>query len=531
MDGRPVERLNFQRNGFVSRLPIHRPGPSLALLTSALLLLGVVVPAASAQTGDWSLPVPLSNETASSWFPDITVDLGGEVHVAWSSGVALGSGQAYDTVVYVSTPDGLAWSAPLDIVALPSKGAVTRPMLLSDPAGMLHMTYRSYMIFYTHATTQAVSAPALLPARPISSGDNGYFSQLALDAAGRLHVFYTEYSQRVDCPECLHVYHRVSDDSGLTWSRPIDITPGPSGAAKPRVLIDGRGSLHLVWEAGRGGDLGQLGDPATAMYTASDDGGQTWRGPIQMAPDEGQARNVALGLTGNGQLVAAWLGLPEDQLVYRTSDNGGRTWAEPQPIPAAFGGWTVYQGRTDGYSMVTDGAGVVHLLAVGRTSALQTSLSLLHLTWDGAAWSTPETVVTLIGDVPEWPRAAVGLGNQLHVVWFVRDQAHIWGGEGAFRYRVWYANRPLDVPAQTPVVFPTLTPASPAAVGPTASAPPQDPTPTASAGAPPLSSFAPADAIPPADVENRSVLLILQAMMPVGLLLGGIVLVVYLRRR
>jgi hypothetical protein len=387
------------------------------------------------------------------------------------------------------------------------------------------------MIYYTHGSTQAVSALTLLPARSISSGDNGYFSQLAVDADGRLHVFYTEYPRRAACPECLHVYHRVSDDNGLTWSRPSDITLGTSGAAKPQVLMDTHGSLHLVWEAGRGGDLGQLADPTTAMYTASDDGGQTWREPIQLASVDAQARNVALGLTGNGQLVAAWLGLPEDQIVYRTSDDGGLTWAESQAIPTAFGGWMVYQGRTDGYSMVTDGAGVVHLLAVGRTSPLQTSLSLLHLTWDGAAWSAPEIVVAMTGDVPEWPRAAVGLGNELHVVWFVRDQAHIWGGEGAFRYQVWYANRPLGLPGQKPVVFPTLTPLGLAAVEPTATALVLSPPPTPWAGTLPLASLAPGDAVPPADTENRSLLLILQAMVPVGLLLGAVVLAVYLRRR
>jgi len=526
-----MDDLTFQRNASVRKLHDRRSGPSLAILAFALLFLGIVAPAASAQAVEWSLPVPLSDETASSWFPEVAVDASGIVHVAWSSGVALGSGQAYDTVVYTASPDGQAWSAPLDVVALPSKGAVTRPMLLPDSAGTLHMTFRSYMIYYTHASTQAVNAPAMLPVRPISSGDNGYFSQLVLDPGGRLHVFYTEYAQRIDCPECLHVFNRVSIDNGLTWSRPVDITPGPSGTAKPRVVIDGQERIHLVWEAGRGGDLGQLADPTTAMYTASDDGGQTWREPIQLAEGEVQARNVTLGTYADDQLVAAWLELPEDVLVYRTSADAGLSWTEPQVIPGVFGGWTIYQGRTDGYTMVTDGEGVVHLLAVGRTAIGQRSLSVVHLAWDGVAWSEPEPIATMTGDVPEWPRAAVGLGNKLHVVWFVRDLAHIWGGEGAFRYRVWYANRPLEGSAKEPVVFPTITPTSPVGVEPTSSASLSTATPTPASGAAPAASVNTADAIPPSQGENRSMLLILESLIPVGLLLGGVVLAVYLRRR
>jgi len=49
----------------------------------------------------------------------------------------------------------------------------------------------------------------------------------------------------------------------------------------------------------------------------------------------------------------------------------------------------------------------------------------------------------------------------------------------------------------------------------------------------PLPAGAPnsAEAIPPSQVENRSLLLILESLIPVGLLMGGVILAVYLRRR
>jgi hypothetical protein len=133
---------------------------------------------------------------------------------------------------------------------------------------------------------------------------------------------------------------------------------------------------------------------------------------------------------------------------------------------------------------------VVHLVFVGRTAQNDTALSVLHVTWDGLKWGQPEAVVTLTGDVPEWPRAAVGLGNDLHVVWFVRDQAHIFGGQGASLYRVWYAHEILPAPAITAVVWPTLAPTlSPGVTPATAANPSPGPTlnlsltPTATPGA------------------------------------------------
>jgi hypothetical protein len=57
------------------------------------------------------------------------------------------------------------------------------------------------------------------------------------------------------------------------------------------------------------------------------------------------------------------------------------------------------------------------------------------------------------------------------------------------------------------------------------------PTPTSLPASVPLPSVAPGDAVLPSDIENRSVLLILESLIPVGLLLGGVLLAAHLRRR
>ena len=505
---------------------VHRAVIAGVVLTS--LLSGVRL--ASAQGGGWSNPVPLSSAATTSWFPDVAADLSGTVHVVWSSGVTFGFANSYDTVMYTNRQQGADWSTPLDIVALPSKGAVTRPTLLADPSGVLDMTFRSYTVYYSSAPAQSVATSTLLSPRPISSGDNGYFSRVVRDGQDHLHLVYTEYAQTADCPDCLHVYYRASNDGGLSWSYPQDISRISNGAAKPQIVVDGKQVLHVVWEAGRGGDLGQLSDPTTVMYSASDDGGKSWRVPIQLDAAGTQARNVAIGLTGKDQLVVAWLGLPQDIVYYQTSSDQGLSWTPAQPIAGLTGGWGVYQSRTDGYAMTTDSAGVVHLLAVGRTTPGQASLSVLHVAWDGLEWSAPEEIVTLSGDVPEWPRAAVGLGNRLHVVWFVRDQAHIWGGDGLFRYRVWYAEKDLDAPSATPVVWPTLTPTNSGPVQPSDATP--TPLPRVQGPSPTIQVAGASDSVVvPADSENQALLAIVTALSPVFLLLVGVMVVAYRRRR
>jgi hypothetical protein len=462
-----------------------------------------------AQDQGWSKALPLSSDIQSSWFPDVAADATGRVHVVWSSDIGTGVGQAYDVVMYAAAQSGAQWPAPQDIVALPSKGAVTRPTVLVDDQGILHLTFRSYTVFYSHAPVQAVSPTALLPPRLISSFENGYFSRLAVEKGGRLHIVYTENTQNPGCTGCLHVFYRYSTDNGLTWSPTVDISRLPTGAAKPQLVIDVAGNLHVVWEAGLGGDLGQLDQtlPTSVYYTASYDRGQSWSSPIALAsfpnvaptvtaatstPSTTQPRtsptapsaspspspsplpksfkNIALGLDGKGNLVVAWLALPEDRVYFQSSGDQGRSWSDPQLILGVWGAWTVYQGRTDDYAMATDSAGAIHLVLIGRTAEKTTALNVLHVTWDGVHWSEPEPIVTLTGDVPEWPRAAVGLGNDLHVVWFVRDQAHIFVGQGTSLYRIWYSHKLQSAPALTPVLWPTLSPTVQPSVAPATTA-------------------------------------------------------------
>ncbi len=42
----------------------------------------------SAQSGQWSVPMQISENGTNSWFPDITVDPSGRVHIVWASGIS-----------------------------------------------------------------------------------------------------------------------------------------------------------------------------------------------------------------------------------------------------------------------------------------------------------------------------------------------------------------------------------------------------------------------------------------------------------
>lgn len=439
--------------------------PRLVLSAVLALAFNTRLPShsAQAQLGAWLSPVQLSETGRYSWFPDIVADKTGRVHVVWSS-----SDNRYDIVMYTTLLD-VGWSLPTDIAAVrqPNVGesAATRPAMFVDGHGKLHLTYTDYSeIYYSSASSSDAQSPAAWSDPQVMNPESStYFSRMTMDSRGVMHLIYTQNVYSDDCRICFNVFHRSSGDGGNTWTPPVNISATRAGSAKPQIIVDRNDNLHVVWESGpTGGTLGGVREPTNVMYSASYDGGKTWTTPLEFTSSalDAQAKNPAIAEDGDGQLLVVWRGVPEEVVYSQISRDSGKSWSAPQPIPQVFTSASVYGGGLDTYSLASDSAGNVHLVLVGVADPAQPVLSVLHVVWNGQAWSGPTPIVTYAnGDVPEWPRIAVGLGNQLHVVWFTRDRENVFRSESPTAdYRVWYSSAVADAPAVAPIVYPTPIP-------------------------------------------------------------------------
>lgn len=459
-----------------------RMGRFLVILLVLITILSRPVSDSSAQEG-WSKPTMLGK----GWFPDITSDITGRVHIVWASEVQLRdvatpvpptpiAYNGYDQVMYTYTQDGSHFSEVNDISAVKQDAGTeaTRPSIMADPNGNLHISYREIFLYYLQASiASAEQATSWRAPYQINSQNVGYFSRMARNPDGTLYMVFTENVISQACMICYHLYFTKSSDNGYNWTLKQDISVLPTGAAKPQVLVDSKNVIHVVWEAGDGGAYGQLADPTTIMYTSSTDQGAHWTRPVEFFLPNGESKNVTIGQDGEGNLVVAWLGLPENKVYYQVSSDQGQSWSQPQPFPNLVGGWDAYPARLDDYSMATDSAGNIHLALVGKLSESERTLDVLHVVWNGSAWEKPEVVTSLVGDVPEWPRLSISDGNQLNVAWFVRDQKHIFNSDKG-DYHVWYARGAAEAPTVAPGVLPTPT----TGITPSPTQPVYTPTPT-----------------------------------------------------
>src|SRR5690606_1141670 len=155
----------------------------------------------------------------------------------------------------------------------------------------------------------------------------------------------------------------------------------------------------------------------------------------------------------------------------------------------------------------------------------------LRLTWDGSSWSPPDVIAAYQGDMPEWPRIAVGLGNELHVVWFVRDAENLFNS-AAGNYRVWYSTRTVNSEAIAPVEVPLIPPPQPRTVtneqaGPLPTATPRIET------VPVENPVAPGELVFSQNIrsENDDVFVLLMALGPALVILLATLALFLLRRR
>ena len=443
-----------------------KPREKIIRLVS-LLFMGVGIPVllgpgpALADTGPWSEPVAVSDypELPWSWFPSIAIDRQSNIHMVWSASIGTQK-DGKDAIMY-SRWDGKSWSKPNDL-AVRNFGDIMRPSILADAYGNVHLFYLYHNILHSKASVEKAWSVAAWSNPKIISGGTGapYLSSAVMDSTGAIHVVWVE-SAGV-CGTCYRVFYRNSKDGGLTWSSRVTLSANLADRAQLQIRADAEDRLHVAWE-----EVNEQGSHLSAAYASSTDGGKNWSPPVYFVPPAGQsAEQPAIGVDGQGNILAVWRTKPGNQKYYQVSSDGGKSWTSPAQIPGSAAR-SAPDPPFDKYDMSTDSGGNVHLVSTADKEGGQTEAELHHSEWNGRSWGRPQVIYS--GPLyPEYPTVLITEGNKLNVVWFTRR--NVWEDGGM---KVWYSSArstspKLPVPTQMPAP-PTATP-SPVA--------PKTPTPT-----------------------------------------------------
>lgn len=236
-------------------------------------------------------------------------------------------------------------------------------------------------------------------AQPIPGGRIQMGASAVVDAAGRVHVVYSD--RRADEQDEPSRLRYVTEDGEGGWTDPVDVAPDRSAGHQlsPSLAIDAQGVLHALWQDQRAWQPSErIASTSNAdIFASSLAPGGGWTEPVMVSVHATGQIGVWPKLAADGdRLVAIWsvyttdLGLATAARVEWATfalDDPEAEWTPPETLVAGRG--ESFGGRL--LDLAADPTGGV-VFAFGR-HANETFLFLRRLEAGATTWS-PDILIT-----------------------------------------------------------------------------------------------------------------------------------------
>lgn len=267
----------------------------------------------------WSEPVTVVS--LSTYPQNVRVDdLGDLIVASWG----LPSGLDQSIQLSTSSDGGVTWTPPVTAVPTPGNASAQRVV---EFGGAIVLTY----VAYNGLTTSVEMTRSL---------DDGVTWSVPTSIPTGLDQ--ADSPQLVTTPESLVLVFRTSglfngiqatgSTDGITWSTPTPVSEAGEFNSSPAVAVDGS-SVLATWYGG-------LSGTNTIQVSSSDDGGLTWSEPVDVTGTElNDAAYYPDIAAHNGSASLVWYQYDYDILAYRIhtalSSDGGATWEPSGPLTGA----------------------------------------------------------------------------------------------------------------------------------------------------------------------------------------------------
>jgi hypothetical protein len=213
----------------------------------------------------FSSPVNVSkNNISQALFPEIAVDLNGNINVVWYEQL-MGQYQVYFSR---STDGGSTFSTPLNISN--DTGDASLPVITVDSSGdigvvWIDTTPGNFDIFFSRSTDggSTFSVPKNISNNPGFSGN----PQIVVDSNGNINIIWGD-----ETPGNRDIFFSESSDGGSTFSTPENISNDPGNSYLPEIALDSDNNIDVVWYDNTPGNNSIFFDkiaPAVTLSTRS----------------------------------------------------------------------------------------------------------------------------------------------------------------------------------------------------------------------------------------------------------------------
>jgi hypothetical protein len=264
-----------------------------------------------------------------SWLPRIAIDPKGRIYVLWQEIIFSGGGKHGGDILFArSEDDGATFSAPLNLSSSPAgdgKGRISKDVwdngsldLAVGGDGTIYAAWTEYegALWLSRSTDggRTFSKPLRIEdAKPTRA------PALAVSKDALYLAWAVGDELRAD------IRVARSTDRGASFGKPVIVERSDGYSDAPKLAVDARGVLHVVWEEAEHGRLGNLHQ---VRYSRSADGAATFERARDISGNG--AGFPALGIDGRGNLYVLWERFPDHPqfargLALAVSGDGGRS--------------------------------------------------------------------------------------------------------------------------------------------------------------------------------------------------------------
>lgn len=319
-------------------------------------------------------PVNVSRSPAIfSWLPRVALAPREprKIFILWQEIIFSGGSHGGEILFAHSKDGGKTFSQPLNLsnsVGGDGKGRITPDIwhngsldLAAGAEGAIYAAWTEYegTLWFSRSNDggRSFSRP-----RRVAGGGREKPARAPSLALGPDRVVYLAWTLGEDDAADIRVAR--SADGGAIFSEPLIVAPSPGYSDAPKLAVNPRGVLHLVYAESSGGPF----ELSYIRYTRSADGGRSFE-PAREVSGPG-AGFPALSTDGKGNLYVLWE-LFRDPREYprglgiAVSRDAGRSFTPPAVVPGSIdpgGGWN---GSNQGFLMkklAVNGGGAVAIV-------------------------------------------------------------------------------------------------------------------------------------------------------------------------
>jgi hypothetical protein len=282
-----------------------------------------------------------------SWLPRVIMTSGHPeaVYILWQEIIFSGGTHGGEIFFTRSEDGGKTFGEPLNLsnsLAGAGKGRLTREIwfngsldLALGADGTLYAAWTEYEGALRFSRSVDRGASFSEPVRIAGGVDKAPARGpcLAVGPGGEVHLVWT-----VGEEPAADIHYARSTDQGRSFGSPRKILESDGYSDAPKIAVDGRGTVHLVYAESPAGPLQHY----HIRYARSDQGEGTFQKPLEISGAHAENfKSVGfpyLGLDVGGNLYVAWELFPDQNFFPRGlgltwSDNGGKSFASPEVVP------------------------------------------------------------------------------------------------------------------------------------------------------------------------------------------------------